>query len=294
MTAFHIVGLVGVFAFLWMAATLWAGPAGTQPAASQPTSLAAPTEVVIVGTLHGWHKKNPKYSLPILRDILVGIKPSAILMEFPPTIGGKRTIEDGRIVETFASIDESAAANQAAELLGVQVIPYDRDRRNEIYQETRYFERQKKGVTRLQAWLKTLAEKDPGCPEVLSWEELYCSAMQAESALMEHAGPEVINSVLSDSIKRNKHCTDFKLWPRMLAAAGQKELAGEFAFFGQEWQERNEIMSRNIVEIAKRYPGGRLAVMCGSDHRYILRDLLAKVPEVTLKEYYEVTPEKGI
>lgn len=290
MTGLPIIGLASVLAFLWITGALWAGPAATRPVATQSAASApAPTEVVILGTLHGSHSSNAKYSVPILRDIIVGTKPSAILMELPPTIGEKPTIQNGRIVERFAS-NESAAVNQAAESLGVQVIPYDRDGRNEFYRETRYFDRQEKAYSQLQAWAKTLAEKDPECPEALSWQVLYRSAGQAQSQLVEHAGPETINSVLHDSVIRNKSCIQYKLWPRLMAASGQEELAREFAFFAEEWQERNQIMSRNIVEIARRHPGGRLAVVCGGEHRYILRDLLAKTLEITLKEYYELAP----
>jgi hypothetical protein len=42
---------------------------------------ADPTEVVLLGTLHGMHQQNPRYSLDTLRDLLVKLKPAAILRD---------------------------------------------------------------------------------------------------------------------------------------------------------------------------------------------------------------------
>jgi len=53
---------------------------------------------------------------------------------------------------------------------------------------------------------------------------------------------------------------------------------------------RNEFYqrARYIQEIARCFAGKRLVVLAGSEHRYVLRELLAKSPEVELKEFYEV------
>ena len=80
---------------------------------------------------------------------------------------------------------------------------------------------------------------------------------------------------------------------KLLAAAGERELAEEFLFVNDEWQERNQIMARHIREVACKFAGKRLVVLAGAEHRHILRELLAKAPEVELKEFYEVPEWTG-
>ncbi len=55
-----------------------------------------PTQVIILGTLHGSHEANTNYSLEVLRKIIVAVKPAAILVEQPPESGGRPTVRDGR------------------------------------------------------------------------------------------------------------------------------------------------------------------------------------------------------
>jgi len=68
-----------------------------------------------------------------------------------------------------------------------------------------------------------------------------------------------------------------------------KDLIPEFKFFSDEWKERNEVMAKNIVEAARKNPSQRIVVLCGSEHRYMLRNLLAKDENLTLKEFYEIS-----
>ena len=70
--------------------------------------------------------------------------------------------------------------------------------------------------------------------------------------------------------------------------ASLEAMAGEFAFLRDQWEDRNRIMADNIMAQAAKYPGRRLVVICGVDHKYALRDLLAKEPGVKVLEYYEI------
>ena len=258
-----------------------------------PVSQAsARTEIILLGTLHGLHNTNANYSLEVLRRIIVALKPSAILVELPPMIGGRPTVQNGRISEQFSG-NENTAANLAADALHVSVIPYDREGRNEFYEKTRYFNRVKEASERLDRWVEDQAQKDPESVEVLTSRVLYDSANGSQAYLMRNAGPETINSAALDMVIVNKKCIQHRVWPKMLAASGRQELAGEFLFIREEWEERNKIMAGNIAEIGRRHSGRRLVVLCGAEHRYFLRDLLAKAAGVTLKEFYEVPEWTG-
>ena len=69
------------------AAVFAAGCLAARPQTNAAAPASVATQVIILGTLHGGHKANTNYSLDILRDVIVAMKPSAILVELPPEIG---------------------------------------------------------------------------------------------------------------------------------------------------------------------------------------------------------------
>ena len=68
------------------ALTLLALALGTLATSNAQTNAPAPvpTQVVILGTLHGSHRTSTNYSLEVLRKVIVAMKPAAILVEQPP------------------------------------------------------------------------------------------------------------------------------------------------------------------------------------------------------------------
>jgi hypothetical protein len=250
------------------------------------------TEVVLLGTLHGMHQQNSRYSVDILRDLIVRLKPNAILIELPPMIGGEPTIEKQRVSGRFAN-DENWSANAAADVLQIPVVGYDREGRNEYYQQTKYFDRQEKLNRQITSWLSSTENATTASAEVALLGPLLGNAARSRDYFMLKTGPEVINSDGFDRIIRLKHFIWEELMPELSAKVGSlKDLAGEFGFFRDEWHERNRIMADNVATHAKKRPGQRIVVLCGCEHRYILRDLLLKEPEIHLKEFYEVLTSK--
>jgi hypothetical protein len=253
--------------------------------------VTAPAQVVILGTLHGSHKTSTNYSLEALRQVIVAMKPAAILLEQPPETGGQPNVRNGRATNPGASV-ESTVANLAADELDIQVIPYDREGRDEFHQQTHYFAREQAAIGRVHQWLAAQRRSAPDSIAVLA-DQLETQAEASQDRISRRAGPELINSPAYDMIIVTKHTFLFGTRPKLLLAAGERELAEEFLFIGDEWQERNQIMARHIREAACKYAGKRLVVLAGAEHRYILRELLAKAPEVELKEFYEVPEWTG-
>ena len=250
-------------------------------------------QVILLGTLHGTHHQNSRYSVEILRDLIVRLKPGAILIELPATIAGEPTIEKQRIASRLA-VDENWSANAAAEALQIPVVVYDRNGRNEFFRETRYFDRQEKLNRHIDSWNSSRENATMAPAEAALLGPLAEDAARSQSYFMANAGPEVINSDGFDQIVRLKHFIWQELMPELSAkVASLSDLAGEFAFFRDEWHERNRIMASNIATQAKRRPGQRIVVLCGCEHRYILRDLLLAERGVQLKEFYEV-PTAGV
>jgi|SRR5208283_4841319 len=253
-----------------------------------PAAKAADSaEVVLLGTLHGMHHQNSRYSVDTLRDLIVRLKPSAILIELPPAIGGEPTIEKQRIAERFAN-DENWSANAAADVLQIPVVACDRQGRNEYYRETNYFDREARLNRRVESWLNSAENAKIAPAEAALLGPLLGNAARSQNYFTINAGPEVINSEGFDRIIRFKHFIWQELMPELSAkVTSLNDLAGEFAFFRDEWHERNRIMADNIATQARKRPGQRIVVLCGCEHRYILRELLSAQPDVHLREFYE-------
>jgi hypothetical protein len=269
-----------------VAVLLATGCLTARPQTNAAATASVPTQVIILGTLHGFHKANTNYSLDVLRNVIVAMKPSAILVELPPEIGGWPTVHNGCVTKGL-DVEEGTAENLAADALGVNIIPYDRKGRNEIYQRTRYFPRQIAASERLQNWLEVQTQKEPSSIQVLTL-RLLSDAAATQSRFNGSGGPELINSPAYDMVIATKHGINYGIVPKLLVASGEQELSKEFLFLADQWEERNQTMARNILEIARKFAGKRLVVLTGSEHRYLLRELLAKAPELELKEFYQV------
>ena len=252
----------------------------------------APTQVVILGTLHDAHRTNRNYSFDTLRNLILTLKPSAILVELPPEINGWPTIQNARVVKSLSS-NELMVANEAADALDVKIFCYDREGRNEFYRNTRYFPREQAASAHLKDWMEAQKKKDSNSIPARA-ARLAQDAWSSQSRFNLSGRPEVINSPEYDMAIATKHGMLYDILPKLLAESGERDLAGEYLFMNDYWQERNRIMARNIQDVARTFAGKRLVVLAGSEHRCILRELLGKVPELELKEFYQVPDWPGI
>jgi len=249
------------------------------------------TQVVIIGTIHSAHYENPNYSPEKLKEIILSLKPDAILNELPLSLVDpngrpiKRLRQKGR-----PSGPESWASYTAAmELGGIPQIPFDRPDRQENFQRTKYFEKEKRARELEKICGQCLLENEPNSLNV-KIAQLQGYAGRAEGTLFRNASPEIINSDAHDCVIRIKKSLWYEIVPELFEKYPECKEAFEFAhFFEDQWNIRNRIMADNIVKAVKEYPGRRLVVITGATHRYILRDLLENDPHIELKEYWEVT-----
>ncbi len=114
---------------------------------------------------------------------------------------------------------------------------------------------------------------------------------QIQQYFHDSPSPMFINSDVLDSLMYLKHVRTYEVLVPIFEKNPDftPELADDLKFIYQEWAERNEIMAANIEKAARKFPGGRLAVTTGYEHRYILRDLLKDREGIVLKEYWQVT-----
>lgn len=242
-------------------------------------------EVIIIGTLHGGHYKNEQYSPRALRDIILSLIPDAILNELPLS----KVDPNGRpVYREHDKHCEGWASYTAAKQLGVRQIPFDRPDRDENYRRTNYFDRQEEANKLSNRWADEQSQKDPNCID-LKILKILIDASYAQGYLDIHGSPRNINSEGYDRIIRIKHSVGKEIMPEILKKYPEYEILGtESKFFRDQWKQRNKIMAENIVRIADEYRGKRLVVLTGSEHRYILQDLLKNEQSIELKEYWQV------
>lgn len=244
------------------------------------------TQVVIIGTIHSAHHKNPKYSPDVLKEIILSLKPDAILNELPLSLvdsNGRPKHRD------YSSSPEGWASYTAAmELGGIPQIPFDRPDRQENFKKTNYFGRQKRANKLSRKWGEEVMKEYPNSVD-LKISQLLNHVGKAEYHLFMNCAPEIINSEAHDSIARTKHSVWHDILPDILTKyPGYETLIDDYHFSRDQWRQRNRIMADNIIKTARQYPDKRLIVVTGATHRYILRDLLKDEKGIDLKEYWEI------
>ncbi len=153
-----------------------------------PNTLAGPqtpadcnkAQVVIIGTIHDFHYESPKYKPEVLKEIIISLKPDAILNELPLS----QVDPNGRpkFRDYLTSPEGWASDTAAKELGGIPQIPFDRPDRQENFKKTNYFERQKQSSEQTQKWLEELKNKDPNSID-LKIAQIGIHASYAQTAL---------------------------------------------------------------------------------------------------------------
>ena len=284
--------MVNIFRMLGLALLCCAlNSLGKEPANStkeiNTSSQTSKAQVIIIGTIHNKHLKNPNYSPETLKEIILSLKPDVILNELPLS----QVDPNGRPIERLRDrkiSPESWASDTVGTQLGIRQIPYDRPDREENFKKTNYFERQERSQKLSKKWGNMIYEKDQNSLD-LKIARLQGLASEAEARLILNGAPEIINSEAHDSIIRIKKSLWYDIMPTILQKyPGYQTLIQDYHFTRDQWNERNGIMADNVIKAARQYPGKRLLVVTGATHRYILRDLLKNEKSIKLKEYWEV------
>jgi len=242
--------------------------------------------MVIVGTLHGQHHTSTHYSPEELRRILVALAPAAICVELDSTF----FTEDGEIRPEIGNAEDFPDMEmvcEARKVLGVRLLPFDREGRDAFYTKNNYLERQQRLNDWVTAWLQERSTACPGHPAVRI-AHMVEEAERAQTALNAMAPASLVNSGAYDAVIRMKHSLGNILTDLLSDEPGYDRVRDDDRLISDEWRDRNQEMANNLIRIASGFPRERLVVTTGSEHRYILRDLLAGQPGVTLKEYWEV------
>ena len=251
--------------------------------------IAEPTELIIVGTLHGRHNTAKLYTPEALRRILLALRPHRFCVEAEPQHisddGYCRPVAD--VESERARMPEGVVLDEVSRQLGIKLIAFDREGLSKGYRETRYFERRDRANAQLRQCLDELAAVDAACVEC-KVAELLDRAEKCQFLLDQNAGPEIINSEAFDNVVRIKYAFGVTLLPLLAKHRGYEEMLADWRFIFDEWEERNTIMADNLTRVCGEHPGKRLAVVTGCEHRFALRDRLAGRPGILLREFWQV------
>ncbi len=245
---------------------------------AQPDSLR--TEIILIGTIHDSHNSSRYYDTQELKRILHRIRPGALLIEIPENQMGK----DGRVRPSDRVGPELTIADEVASELGIPQIPFDHPNRNEKNAELleRWNAIQPR-VAQLNEDMKSKNSLD------LQFTRLYTLANAGLQSEQTRATSSAVNSDASDALTSIFYAVYQDAFISIAESyPGYDDLVKVLKYARDWWHERNNMMAKNILKAATAYGGRRLAVMTGSSHRYILRDLLAHQHKVVIREFWQL------
>ncbi len=239
----------------------------------------APTEIVVVGTVHS---ATEKYSVQDLVRILQRIKPDVILFEYPADM----MTPEFEFKSVLKNSLEQQAVIEYVKRSGAKIRPSDIDGRKAFYERTNYFALQRQYNQELSAQID---KKGLGAEARKIFDSL--DAADAGRDAIGQSDPLTINSFQADAAINAKQWLMNRGIPEIVRLTpGLK--SGE-AFWNASrayWIRRNNEMVRNIKRLAAEFAGKRLVVLCGFEHRYYLRSHLYdwdEQPGYVVKEYWE-------
>jgi hypothetical protein len=205
-----------------------------------------------VGTLHGAHLSNRRYSPEILCKTLEDLRPDAILVELPASLmdGDGRPINRGR-----SDCPENWATDSVATKLGIKQIPFDQPDRQEIFQKARYSQREAQVNALLSQWSAEVRTHNQPASD-LNTILVFGSILSAQRNFSATGGPETINSKGHDELIRAKHTLMYDVLPVLAGQrSGYEAIASEQAFFKDHWEQRNRAMVDHVLKAAGDHRG---------------------------------------
>lgn len=178
-----------------------------KPEAKSDTSIVGkPNQVMVLGTLHGEHKKSKKYSLSILEKMIAAIKPDVVLAEIPPNrfeAAAAQFKKDGKISELRVAVfpEYVDVLFPLQKTMGFRIVPVsawnvamDGYREQTLKRIQNDPERKKEWAT-LQATtaLSNMRLKQGGAQDDPAWihTDAYDAAVALETGAMNHFGKEL-------------------------------------------------------------------------------------------------------
>ncbi len=248
-------------------------------AAPARTTAALPpadsTEVFVVGTVHF---PTPAFTADSLYNALETLRPDLILVEIDSTrlaavLGPPAPIPRlGRALGWEAPPNEPAAvAKYQLRHPAALVRPYEWGRRDQFHRQHGILSTPDLIFNKL----KALRDADQLTPRQRRTLATYDSLTARLNALGSTKPLAALNSVAADSLAQRRQNSQYHQLKTIVDEhAALREHRAFYQLNERYWDIRNQAMARNIARYAALYPGRRLVVLCGFNHRYYLRRVL--------------------
>jgi hypothetical protein len=255
------------------------------------------TEVVVLGTVHF---PTPAFTADSLYDALETLRPDLILFEIDSTrltqvLGPPPLAQRLRRALGWEGTPNEplAVAKYQHRHPAALVRPYEWGRRDQFHRQHGILSTPDLVFSKL----KTLRDAGQLTPRQRRTLATYDSLTARLNALGGTQSLAALNSAAADSLAQRRQNSQYH---QLKTIVDENEDLREFRAFYEVneryWDIRNRAMTRNIVRYAALYPGRRLVVLCGFNHRYYLRrELLKQEPKLPfrLRELGEAQPAAG-
>ena len=235
------------------------------------------TEVIVLGTVHF---PTPTFNADSLYDTLETLRPDLILFEIdsarlaqvlePPPLAQRL----GRALGWEATPNEAAAvAKYQHQHPAALVRPYEWGRRDQFHRQHGILSTPGLVFSKL----KTLREAGQLTPRQQRVLATYDSLTARLNALGSTQPLAALNSAAADSLAQRRQNSQYHQLKTIVDEnEGLREFRAFYEVNERYWDIRNRAMARNIARYVALYPGRRLVVLCGFNHRYYLRRELLK------------------
>lgn len=237
------------------------------------------TEVCLVGTKH-----NPcaYFNSDSVHVILSRVRPDVVLMELDSTFFDRDFRFNLERYPDLLSTNEIIGAHRYQQEQGVDLRPFEITGRNEWYREHRYFERQDS------MWRDMLALYRADKLSRKNREDMDLIIQVMNYNDMKFTSPRDMNSSMTMGYLALR---EYILYQKLVSIVESEEMLNRWKGFARlwssRWYERNEMMAANIRRMTQAYPGKRLLVLVGLEHKPGLLKLLKECDGFVLKEYWE-------
>lgn len=233
------------------------------------------TEVFVVGTVHF---PTPAFTAGSLYDALETLRPDLILVEIDSTrlaavFGPPAPMQRlGRALGWAGTPNEAAAvAKYQRRHPAALVRPYEWGRRDQFHRQHGILSTPDLIFSKL----KTLRDAGQLTPRQRRTLATYDSLTAHLDTLGGTQPLAALNSVAADSLTQRRQNSQYHQLKTIVDEhAALREYRAFYQANERYWDIRNQAMARNVVRYAALYPGRRLVVLCGFNHRYYLRRAL--------------------
>lgn len=233
------------------------------------------TEIFVVGTVHF---PTPAFTADSLYDALETLRPDLILVEidstrlaavFDPPAPMQRL---GRVLGWAGTPNEPAAvAKYQRRHPAALVRPYEWGRRDQFHRQYGILSTPGLIFSKLNE-LRDAGQLTPRQRRTLATYDSLTARLDALGGTQPLAA---LNSAAADSLAQRRQNSQYHQLKTLVDE--HAALRGYRAFYQvneRYWDIRNQAMARNVARYAALYPGRRLVVLCGFNHRYYLRRVL--------------------